>query len=209
MPCSKFCCNCVPCHTSVFLNDFFNYLLVGFSWGCSRATALRLILDARVPIFKMLYPSSNTTSTHHHTHVEVWWISAAGISSLTRNSMTARWQNETSLSAILYHLFMVTWCKLLKPYLAQRYDNSWRHLPNNTQSFDVAELPAMQCCSWLLVWPSYIWRKCVICSWCSCFNVEIYIYIYWLAVSLNVVLGRHKNGVKNCCVCFRTSTGTH
>ena len=40
-------------------------------------------------------------------------------------------------------------------------------------------------------------------------HVLMLIYIYWLPVSLNVVLGRHKNGVKNCCVCFRTSTGTH
>jgi len=32
---------------------------------------MRLILDACVPIFKMLYPSSNTTSTHAHisTHM--------------------------------------------------------------------------------------------------------------------------------------------
>ena len=27
---------------------------------------MRLILHARVPIFKMLYPSSNTTGTHAH-----------------------------------------------------------------------------------------------------------------------------------------------
>ena len=115
--------------------------------------------------------------TSPYTRWSLWWISAAGISSLTRNSMMARWQNETSLSAILYHLFMVTWCKLLTPYLTQRYDNSWRHLPNDTQSFDVAELPTMRRCSWLSVWPSYIWRKCVICSWCSCFNVDIYILV--------------------------------
>ena len=54
---------------SVFLNDFINSLLVGFSWGCSRATATRLILDARVPIFKMFHPSSNTASTHAHTSI--------------------------------------------------------------------------------------------------------------------------------------------
>jgi len=68
----------------------------------------------------------------------------------------ACWQNETSLSAILYHLFIVTWCKLLMPYLTQRYDNSWCYLQNDTKSFDVAELPTMQRCSWLSVWPSYI-----------------------------------------------------
>ena len=73
--------------------------------------------------------------------------------------MTARWRNETS-SAILCHLFMVTWCKLLMPYLTQRYNNSWRHLPNDTESFDVAELPAMWCSSWLSVWPLY----------CSCLH---------------------------------------
>jgi len=93
--------------------------------------------------------------TSPYTHWSLWWISAAGISSLTRNSMTARWRNKTSLLAILYHLFMVTWCKLLTPYLTQRYDNSWCHLPNNTQLFDVAELPTMWRCSWLSVWPSY------------------------------------------------------
>jgi hypothetical protein len=30
---------------------------------------MRLILDARVPIFKMLYPLSNTTSTHAHISI--------------------------------------------------------------------------------------------------------------------------------------------
>ena len=85
--------------------------------------------------------------TSPYTCWSLWWTSAAGISSLTRNSMTACWQNET-LSAILYHLFMVTWCKLLMPYLTQRYDNSWRHLPNSTQLFYFAELPTMWRCSW-------------------------------------------------------------
>jgi hypothetical protein len=34
-----------------------------------RATARRLNLDARVPIFKMLYPSSNTTRTNAHISI--------------------------------------------------------------------------------------------------------------------------------------------
>jgi hypothetical protein len=34
-------------------------------------TATRLILDARVPIFKMLYPSSNTTSTQAHISIHM------------------------------------------------------------------------------------------------------------------------------------------
>ena len=34
-----------------------------------RATAPRLILDARVPIFKMFHPSSNTARTHTHTSI--------------------------------------------------------------------------------------------------------------------------------------------
>jgi hypothetical protein len=59
------------------------------------------------------------------------------------------------LLAILYHLFMVMWCKLLTPYLIQRYDNSWCYLPKDTQLFGVAELPTVRRCSWLLVWPSY------------------------------------------------------
>ena len=158
---SKFCCDCVQRHTYVFLNDFINSLLVGLSWDRSRATATRLILDARVPIFKMLYPSSNTTSTHAHISIHtlksVVNISSGNLLFVTRNSMSARWRNETSLSAIMYHLFMVTWCKLLTPYLTQRYENSWRHLPNDTQSFDIAELPSMRRCSWLSVWPSCIY----------------------------------------------------
>jgi len=32
-------------------------------------TAPRLILDARVPIFKMFHPSSNTARTHAHTSI--------------------------------------------------------------------------------------------------------------------------------------------
>ena len=44
-------------------------LLVAFSGGCSRATAPRLILDARVPIFKMFHPSSKTARTHAHTSI--------------------------------------------------------------------------------------------------------------------------------------------
>ena len=32
-------------------------------------TALRLILDARVPIFKMFHPSPNTARTHAHTSI--------------------------------------------------------------------------------------------------------------------------------------------
>ena len=75
--------------------------------------------------------------TSPYTSWSRWWISALGISSLTRKSMTARWQNEILLSAILYYLFMVTWCKLLTPYLTQRHDNNWRDLPNDIQSFDV------------------------------------------------------------------------
>ena len=55
----------------VCLRNNFISSLVGFCWGCLRATTMRLILDACVPIFKMLYPSSNTTSTHLHTHAEV------------------------------------------------------------------------------------------------------------------------------------------
>ena len=157
-----------PASQPVFLNDFVNSLLVGFSWGCLRATATRLILDARVPIFKMLYPSSNTTSTHAHISIHML-KSVVNISSgnllLTRNSMTPRWRNGTPLSVILYHLFMVTWCKLLTPYLTQRYDNIWRHLPNGTQSFDVAELPTMGFCSWLSIWPSY--TISVFCNKCK------------------------------------------
>ena len=81
--------------------------------------------------------------------------------------MTACWRNETLLSAILYHLFVVTWCKLLPPYLTQGYENSWRHLPNDTQSFDVAELPTMRRCSWLSVWPSYIYMCTIQTIWHS------------------------------------------
>ena len=36
-----------------------------------RATATRLILDVCVPVFKMLYPSSNTTSTHAHISIHM------------------------------------------------------------------------------------------------------------------------------------------
>jgi len=32
---------------------------------------MRLIVDARVPIFKMLYPSCNTTSTHAHISIHM------------------------------------------------------------------------------------------------------------------------------------------
>jgi hypothetical protein len=74
--------------------------------------------------------------------------------------MMARSRNETLLSAILYHWFMVTWCKLLTTYLTQRYDHSWRHVANDTQSFDVVELPTMRRCSWLSVWPSYMNYLC-------------------------------------------------
>ena len=117
-----------------------------------------------------------------YTSWSQWWVSAAGIPSLTRNSMTTRWRNETLLSAIMYHVFMVTWCKLLKPYRIQRYDNIWLHIPNDTQTFDVAELPAMRRCSWLSAWPSYIvarlaghsklwrhvnWRQLYSLPWCQ------------------------------------------
>jgi len=110
------------------------------------------------PSFKCFTHRSTLLAPMHtspYARWSLWWISAAGISSLTRNSMTAHWRNKTSLSAIFYYLFLVTWCMLLTPYLTQRYDNSWRHLPNDTQSFDVAELPTMRPCSWLTVWPSY------------------------------------------------------
>ena len=53
----------------VVLNDLIHSLLVMFSWGCSRATTPRLILDAHVPIFKMFHPSSNTARTHTHTSI--------------------------------------------------------------------------------------------------------------------------------------------
>jgi len=51
------------------LNDLIHSLLVAFSWDCSRATAPRLILDARVPIFKLFHPSPNTARTHPHTSI--------------------------------------------------------------------------------------------------------------------------------------------
>ena len=59
----------VLCPQPVILNDLIHSLLVAFSGGCSRATAPRLIFDARVPIFKMFHPSSNTARTHAHTSI--------------------------------------------------------------------------------------------------------------------------------------------
>ena len=53
----------------VVLNDLIHSLLVAFIWGCSRANAPRLILDACVPIFKMFHPSPNTARTHAHTSI--------------------------------------------------------------------------------------------------------------------------------------------
>jgi len=119
--------------------------------------------------------------TSPYTHWSQWWVSVAVISSLTRNSMTSCWRNKTLLSAILYHLFMVTWCKPLTPYLTQRYENSWYNLPNDTQSFDVAELPTMRRCSWLLVWPSYL---CLL--YLKPLNAELNLICYLLAL-----LGAH------------------
>ena len=69
MPYSKFSGYWVHSYTPVVLNDLICSLIVAFSWGCSRATAPRLILDARVPIFKMFHPSSNTARTHAHTSI--------------------------------------------------------------------------------------------------------------------------------------------
>ena len=43
--------------------------MISSSGVCSRATYPRLILDARVPIFKMFHPSSNTACTHAHTSI--------------------------------------------------------------------------------------------------------------------------------------------
>ena len=53
----------------MIVNDLIHSLLVAFSGVCSRATAPRHILDARVPIFKMFHLSSNTPRTHAHTSV--------------------------------------------------------------------------------------------------------------------------------------------
>jgi len=71
VPYSKCSGYCVHSHTPVILNDLIHSLLVVFSGGCSRATAPRLILDARVPIFKMFHPSSNTARTHAHTSISM------------------------------------------------------------------------------------------------------------------------------------------
>ena len=38
--------------------------------------------------------------TSPYTRWSLWWISAAGISSLTRNSMMARWQNEFCITCL-------------------------------------------------------------------------------------------------------------
>ena len=107
----------------------------------------------------MLYPSSNTTSTHAHISIHTM---KSVVNMNGRNLLLNKKFNDSKLtkrnivSAIWHHLFMVTWCKLLTPYVTQRYDNCWRHIPNDTQSFGVAELPTMRRCLWLSVWPSYL-----------------------------------------------------
>ena len=58
-----------PHNRHFFVHISPSVLGVELSWGCSRATAPRLILDARVPIFKMFHQSSNTAWTHAHTSI--------------------------------------------------------------------------------------------------------------------------------------------
>jgi len=88
---------------------------------------MRLILDARVLIFKMLYQLSNTASTHAHISIHTL-KSVVNISGgnllFNKKPNDGTLTKETSLSAILYLLFIVMRCKLLMSYLTQRYDNS-------------------------------------------------------------------------------------
>ena len=69
MPYSKWSGYCVHSQTPLIFNDLIHCLLVVFIGGCSKATAPRLIFDARVPIFKIFHPSSNTAGTHAHTSI--------------------------------------------------------------------------------------------------------------------------------------------
>ena len=65
---------------------------------------------------KMFHPSSNTARTHAHTSISTLKSLVNFCSrdfSLTINSMTARWRNDISLSAIFLGVILVTWCKLL------------------------------------------------------------------------------------------------
>jgi len=64
---------CIYSHTPVILNYLIHSLLVAFIGGCSRATAPRLILNARVTFFKIspIFEHCSHPWTHFHKHAEV------------------------------------------------------------------------------------------------------------------------------------------
>jgi len=76
--------------------------------------------------------------TSPYTRWRLWWISAAVFSSLTRNSMTAHWQRKHRCQPFCVICLWSCEASYWRHTSLKNYDNSWRHLPNGTQSFDVA-----------------------------------------------------------------------
>ena len=158
-PISKCSGYCVHSHTPVILNDLIHSLLVAFSGGWSRATAPRLILDARVPIFKMFHPSSNTVRTHAHTSISTL---KSLVNFCSRDFLFHKKFDDRTLAK--RHIVVGHFVRSDTGYVMEAIDVT-RHSRITQQLVPSTTILSFVCCSsshakkscsWLSVRPSYI-----------------------------------------------------
>ena len=119
---------------------------------------LRLILDARVPIFKMFHPSSNTARTHAHTSISTL---KSLVNFCSRDFLFNEKFDDSTLAK--RHIIVGHFVRSDTGHVMQAIDVT-RHWRITQQLVPSTTILSFVCCSrfacknvcfWLSVWPSY------------------------------------------------------